>query len=141
MFVNLSFPKYFIDRPIENLTIFDTNVDFGYENNVFDILGGNTDNYVSQGYLRGHDPSIDPHCVCLHELPKKITWTTFFNPSYDFSKAIDKVKRILVVFGVIFVISSYLLFSDLWSQEFDTLLRALTTFDLMSQVLKLRWSD
>ena len=129
--------KYYIDAPISNPMIFDANVDLGYEDNMFSMLGGNVDDYVSLGYFRGYDPSIDPYCVCLEDLSRKITWTTFFNPSYDFSKAIDKVKRILHVFVVVFVIASYLLFSKLWSQEFDKLQRALTTSDLMSRVLKL----
>jgi len=37
-------------------------------------------------------------------------WTTFTNLFYDYSKAFDKVKRILVVFGVILVIAPYLIF-------------------------------
>ena len=47
-----------------------------------------------------------------------------------------KVKRILVIFGVILVIVSYRLFFELWSQEFDKLLHALAISDLMRQVLK-----
>ena len=85
--------------------------------------------------VRGYDPSIDPYHVCLKDLPRKITWTTFFNPSYDFSMIFDKVKRMLNVFGTILVITAYLLFSKLWSQRFDKLLRILTASDLMSQVL------
>ena len=68
-------------------------------------------------------------------LPRKITWTTFFNPFYNFSKAIDKVKRILVVFGVVFIIASYLLFFEWWSYEFDKLLHVLRTSDLKGRVL------
>jgi len=59
----------------------------------------------------------------------------FFSPSDDFSKAFDKVKRILTLFGAILVIASCLKFSKLNSQEFDKLLCALTTSDLMGQVL------
>jgi len=53
-------------------------------------------------------------------------WTAFFNPSYDFSKAIDKVKRTFDIIGVILVIASYLIFFEFWSQESDKLLHALT---------------
>jgi len=74
--------------------------------------------------------------VSLGDLPKKIIWTTLFNPSYDFSKAIDRVKRMLNVFGTILVIASYLVFSKFWSQEFNKLLRVLTSSDLMSHVFK-----
>ena len=87
--------------------------------------------------IRGYDPSIDPYYICLGDLPKRIMWTTLFTPSYDFSMVFAKVKRILVLFSVILVIASYLLFSKLWSQEFDKLLRALTMSNLMSEVLKL----
>jgi len=128
-------PKYYIDVPIDNPKICYCNVDLGYENNVINVLGGNVHDYVSLGYLRGYDPSIDPYCVCLGDLLSKIICTTFFNPSYNFSKAFDKVKRILVVFSVILVIASYLLFSELWSQEFDKLLLALKTSNFVSRVL------
>ena len=59
-------------------------------------------------------------------------WSTFFNHSYDFSEVIDKVKGMLNVFGTILVITSFLLFFELWSQESDKLLRAMTAFDLVS---------
>jgi len=78
-------------------------------------LVGNFDDYLSLGYLRGCDPSIDPYCVCLEDLPKEIMRTTFFNPFYNFCMGFDKVKRILILFGAILVIVSYLLFSELWS--------------------------
>ena len=88
--------EHYIDVPIDYPMVFIANVNLGYENNEFDVLGGNANNFVSLGCFRGCDPSIDPYCVCLGDFPKKITWTAFFNPSYDFSKAINKVKRILL---------------------------------------------
>ena len=121
--------------PVDNLKINDSNVDLGHEDNEFNVLGGNVDDYLSLGNFRGYDPSIDPYCEFLEDQLRKIMWSTFVDPSYDFSKAIDKVKRILVVFGVIFVISSYLVFPELWSQEFDNLLHALTVSSFMSRVL------
>jgi len=78
------FPGYYPDEPINNFLICDANNNLGYDDNMFSMLGGNVDNYVSLGYLRGYDPSIDPYCVCLGDLPKKITWTTFFNRFYFF---------------------------------------------------------
>jgi len=103
---------------------------------MFSMPGGNVDDYVSLGYFKGYDSSIFPYYVRLEDLPKKVMWTTFFNTSYDFSKDFYEVERILV-FGVTLVISSYLVFFRLWSQEFDKLLGMLTASDLMSQVLKL----
>jgi len=110
-------------------------VELGYDDNMFNMLGGNVDSFLSLGYFCGYDASLDPYCIFLEDLPRKIIWSTFFNPSYDFSKAFDKVKRTLVVFGMILDITSYLLFPKLWSQEFDKLLHMLTASDLMSQVL------
>ena len=69
------------------------------------------DNFVFLGFLRGYDPSIKPYCVCLGDLPRKVMLTMLFNPSYDFSKIVDKVKEILILFGVNYVIASYLVFS------------------------------
>jgi len=130
-------PEYYIVEPIGNPMIYDTNIDLGCEDNLFSMLGGNVDNCVSLGYFRGYDPSINPYCICLGNLPKKIMWTTFFNPSYNFSMVFAEAKRIVILFGVILVIVSYLLFSKLWSWEFDKLLWGLTMSNLMSEVLKL----
>jgi len=137
LLITLSIPEYYLDEPINNFLIYDSNVDLGHEDNEFNVLDGNVDDYLSLDYFRGYDPSIDPYCICLEDLPRKIMWSTLFNPFYDFSKAIDKVKRILIAFGVIFVISSYLLFSELWSQEFDKLLQVLVASDLMNRALKI----
>ena len=106
-------PKYSLDAPVDNPNICDFNVDLGYEDNIFSMLDRNVQDYLSTGYLRGYDPSIDLYCVRLEDLPRKIMSSTFFNPSYDFSKGLEKVKRILVIFRVFFVISSYLLLPEL----------------------------
>jgi len=108
-------PEYYIDVPISNLMICDANMDLGHEDNMFRMLGGKVDDYVSLDYFKGYDPLIDPYCVCLEDLFRKVIWTTFFNPSYDFFMGSNKVKRIFVVFGVILIIASYLVFSKLWS--------------------------
>jgi len=99
--------------PIDNPIICDAIMDLGYENNMFRMLGGSVHNYASLGYFRGHDLFI--YCVCLKDLPRKGMWTTFFTPCYDFSKAFDKIKMALIVFGLILVIASNLVFSKLWS--------------------------
>ena len=77
------------------------------------MLGGNVDYYVSLSYIRGYDLPIYPFCVYLGDMLRKIMWTTFFKPSYDFSTTINKVKKIFILFGVILVIASYLVFSKL----------------------------
>jgi len=98
---------------------------------------GNVDDYLPLGHSRGYDPFFDPYCVCIGDLLRKIMWSKFFNPSYDFSMVFAKVKRILTLFGTILIIVSYLLFYELWSQEFGKLLRTLTASAFMSLVLTL----
>jgi len=106
-------PEYDIVELIDNSMICDANDDLGYVDNMFSVLGGSFDNYMSLGYFSGYDPCIHPYCVCLGNLPTKIMWTTLFNHSYDFSMAIDKFKGIRILFGMILVIDFYLLFSKL----------------------------
>ena len=99
--------------------------------------GGNANNFVSLGSFSGFNAFLDPYYMYLEDFPRKITWTTCFDPFYYFSMGFDKVKRILILFGVILVIAYYLVFSKLWPQEFDKLLRALMASDLKGQVLTL----
>jgi len=91
---------------------------------MFNMLGGNVDNFLSLRYFSGFNASLNSYYMCLEDLPGKIMWSTFFNPSYVFLKTIDKVKRILVI-------ASHLLFSELWSKEFVKLLHALTVSAFM----------
>ena len=42
----------------ENPMIFDANIDLGYEDNMFSMLGGSIDDYVSRGYVTGHECMI-----------------------------------------------------------------------------------
>ena len=44
-------PEYYIDMPIENPMIFYANNDLGYEDNMFSMLGGNVDNFMSLCYF------------------------------------------------------------------------------------------
>jgi len=48
-------PKCSLDAPIDNPKICDSNVGLGHENNEFNVLGGNVDDYLSLSYLRGYD--------------------------------------------------------------------------------------
>jgi len=130
------FPEYYLDAPLDNPMICDPTIDLGYEDNMFHMLGGNVVDYVSLGYLGGYDPLIDYYYLCVGDLPRKVIWTTFLTPSHDFSIGFDKVKRVLIMFGAILVIASYLVLSKLWSQELDKLPRGLIASDLTSCVLK-----
>jgi len=40
------FPEYYLDAPIDNLKICDSNVDLGFVDNMFNMLGGNVDNFL-----------------------------------------------------------------------------------------------
>jgi len=46
-------PEHCIDMPINNFLIYDANIDLGYEDNVFDVVGVKVDNFASLGYFRG----------------------------------------------------------------------------------------
>jgi len=108
-------PEYSLDVPNDNPMIFDANIDLGYEDKMFNVLGENADNFLSLGYFSGYNASLDPYCISLEDLPRKIIWITCFNPFYDFFMGFDKVKRMPTLFRVVFIIASYLLLSELWS--------------------------
>ena len=54
-----------------------------------DALKGKVSDCIgSLGTFPGYDPPFDPFHDYLVDMPRKILWTTFFDPSSDFSKAI-----------------------------------------------------
>ena len=55
--------------PIDNPVICDTNVDLGYEDNMFNMLGKNVDNFMSLDYFSGYNASSDPYCMYLVDAP------------------------------------------------------------------------
>ena len=63
--------------PIDNYGILDSNGDLGRKDNIFDMLGGNLDNFLSLSYLSGYDASFDLYCIYLGHKRKKILWNTF----------------------------------------------------------------
>ena len=71
--------EYYIDALISNPMIFDANNDLGYEDNMFSMLGGNVDNFISLGYFSGYNASLDPYFMHLVDAPRKIMWNTFFD--------------------------------------------------------------
>jgi len=38
----------------------------------------------SLGDIRGYNPSFDPYCAYLEDVPRQIMWTTFFDHTFDF---------------------------------------------------------
>jgi len=98
---------FYIDMPIENPMICDANNGLGYENIMFNMLGGNVDNFISLGYFYGYDASFDPYSMYLVDKPRKIMLNTFFSLSFDFSMALALLKRTLTFFAVIIFMLSY----------------------------------
>ena len=64
--------------------------------------------HESLGDLRGYNPSLDPYCAYLEDMPRKIEWTTFFDYYFDFSMAFDKFKITLTLFATSLLVFSYL---------------------------------
>ena len=91
--------------------ICDANANLGCKDNMFICLVGIL-MILGLGCIRSRDPSIYPCSLYLKYWPRKVMWTTFFIPSYDFSEALDKIKRILIIFDAIFIIASYLMFFE-----------------------------
>jgi len=55
----------------------------------------------------GHNPSFDPYCAYLEDMPRKTKSTTFFDHYFDFSITFDKCKRALNFFAMILLMFSY----------------------------------
>jgi len=70
-------PEYYIDVPSENLMIFYANNDLGYGDNMFSMLGTNVNNFMSLSYFSGYNVSLDPYCMFLVNVPRKLMWNTF----------------------------------------------------------------
>jgi len=77
-------PDYYIDVSIDNHMICDANINLGSVDNMFNMLGGNVDNFASLGYFNGYNASLDLYCMCLVYAPRKIMWNTFFDFSCNF---------------------------------------------------------
>jgi len=120
-------PKYHNDVPIDNPIICDANVDLGYEDNMFDVLGGNINDFLPLGYFSGYNTSLDLYYMYLLDEPRKIMWNTFFDLPFDFSMAFDLLKKALSFFIVIILMLSYCHACESLVVTFDRLLHALIT--------------
>ena len=87
--------------------IFYANDDLGYEDDMFNMLGGNVDNFMYLGCFSGYNASLDPYCMYLVDAPRKIMWNTFFDFYSDFSMAFGLLKRALTFFIVMIFTLSY----------------------------------
>jgi len=100
-------PKYSLDASSDDPNICDFNVDLGSVDHMFNMLGGNVDNFLSLGYFCGYDASLDPYCIFLVDKPRKIMWNSFFAFCFDFSISFALLKRALTFFSVIIFMLSY----------------------------------
>ena len=107
MFTTLSPPTYYLVVPIDNLLICYATVDLSHENNMFNILGKNVENFVSLGYFRGYDVFLDPYCICLVDRPRKIMWNTFFDFTFEFFMTFSLLNRPLTFFVMFILMLSY----------------------------------
>jgi len=80
--------------PIDNFELCDSIVDLGNENNVFNVLDGNVENFESLGNFSGYNAALDPYCIHLVEKPRKIIWNAFFVFSFDFSMAFSLIREL-----------------------------------------------
>jgi len=106
------FPEHSLDAPIDNPKICDSKVHLGHAGNMFNMFGGNVDNFLSLGYFCGYDASRDLYCIFPVDKPRKVRWNTFFAFSFDFSMALTLLKRALTFFVVIIFKLSYFMLGN-----------------------------
>ena len=58
-------PELDFDMSIDNFELCDFNVDLGYDDHMFHMLGENVDHFESLGYLSGYDATLDSYCLYL----------------------------------------------------------------------------
>jgi len=80
----------------------------------------------SLGDIRGYNPSFDPYCAYLEDVPRKIMWSTFFYHTFDFSMAFDAFKQQLTSRASSSVVFSYSHHSEMHAITYNMLLQALT---------------
>jgi len=86
--------------------------------------------------ISGFHPSFDPYCAYLEDVPRKIMWSTFFDHDFDFSMAFDEFKRALTLFALALLVFSYSHHSEMHAVVYDKLLRALTSSELTTRLLR-----
>jgi len=91
--------------------------------------------HESLGDIRGYNPSLDPYCTYLEDVPRKIMWNTFFDHDFDFSMAFDEFKRALTLFAPSLLVFSYAHHFEMHAQAHDKFLRALTASELTTRIL------
>jgi len=124
------FPEYTYNVPIDNFEICNSNVDMGYANNIFHMLGGKVETFKSLGNFSGYNATLVPYCINLVDKPRKILRNTFFTFSFDFSMAIT--LRGLISFFVLILMFSHSYACEPHAAVFNKLLRTLIASTLKS---------
>jgi len=83
----------------------------------------------SLGTFQGFSPFPDLYYLHLEEFRKKIMSSSLFHHSCDFSKVFDMFRKALTIVHVFIFVHSYLHASELHTQVFDKLLRAMDHLD------------
>ena len=94
--------------------------------------------HESLGDIRGYNPSFDPSCAYVEDKPQKIMWNTFFDHTFDFSRAFYEFKRPITLFAPSFLMFSYSHHSEMHATTYDKLLGALTAFEWSPLILDAR---
>lgn len=63
-----------------------------------------------------------------------IEWVTYSGSSTNYSRVFDRFRRALNIIAISIVLSCYIHFLEMCSQDFDKLLRALTTSTLRTKL-------
>ena len=92
--------------------------------------------YEFLGDIRGYNPSLDPYCAYLEDVPRKITWNTFFDHDFDFSMTFDEFKRALTLFAPSLLVFSYAHHFEMHAMIHDKLLQVLTSSELTTHILR-----
>ena len=119
--------------------IFDANADLGYEVSMFNMLGGNDNNFVSLGYFSKYNASFNLYYMYIVAEPSKIMWNTLLDFCLNFPMPFGFLKRALTFFSLIILMLSHCHVCESRAMAFDKLLHALTTSNLTNQVFSLRW--
>jgi len=82
--------------------------------------------HESLGDITGYNPSFDPYCAYLEDVPRRIMWSSFFD---DLSMAFNEFKRPLTLVAPSFLVFSYSHHSEMHATTYDKILRALTVFE------------
>ena len=92
--------------------------------------------HESLGDIRGYNPSLDPYCAYLEDMPRKIEWPNFIDYYFDFSMAFDEFKRPLTSFAPSLLVSSYSHYFEMHAKVHDKLLQVLIASELTTRILR-----